>query len=160
MESEMAGRRKDFMGKGRFAKFRKKLWGRCAILILILYMINSSFMPITELAGVSTGVTEVQAAEIYKRFYFQGGLFMLPGTCISYTWTYMEKGDRVQFAVNGNGTMKAGICRISDGKKYGVQRSGNFAATVTVPSSGYYRVFLINSSSHVISFEGVAVCSH
>lgn len=85
---------------------------------------------------------------------------MLPDTCISYTWTYMEEGDRVQIAVNGNGIMKAGICRMSDSKKFGVERSGNFAATITVPSSGYYKVFLINSSSRMISFRGVAICSH
>lgn len=159
MENEITRGRKIFIKKALFVKLKKKLWGKCILLILVLCMINSSIIPVTGLAGISTGAVEVQAAEVYKRFYFQGGLIMLPGTCISYTWTYMEKGDCVQFAVNGNGTMKVGICRMSDGTKFGVQRSGNFAVTMTVPSSGYYKVFLINSSSRVISFKGVAVCS-
>lgn len=137
----------------------KTLWKKCVIGLLILCMVNSFLMPERKLTGISWGVIEAQAAEVYQRFYFQGGLFMLPDTCISYAWTYMEKGDHVQIAVNGKGTMKAGICRWSDSKKFGVQRSGNFAASITVPSSGYYKVFLINSSNRMISFQGVAICS-
>lgn len=138
----------------------KTLWKRCVLWVFILCVVNSSLVPEMGMKGISSGIMEAQAAQVYKRFYFQGGLFMLPDTCISYTWTYMEEGDRVQIAVNGNGIMKAGICRMSDSKKFGVERSGNFAATITVPSSGYYKVFLINSSSRMISFRGVAICSH
>ena len=137
----------------------KKWMKKCVILVLAVCMLQSPFMSNLGTAGSSVGTIEAQAAEVYKRFYFQGGLIMIPGSCISYTWTKMEKGDRVQFAVNGNGTLKVGICRMSDNKRIGVERTGNFSTTIIVPSTGYYKVFIMNTSSRTVSFKGVAVCS-
>lgn len=145
---------KQFIGRSIKKRIKK-----CVILILAVCMLQSPLVSDLGIADSSVGTIEAQAAEVYKRFYFQGGLIMIPGSCISYTWTKMEKGDRVQFAVNGNGTLKVGICRMSDNKRIGVQRTGNFATTIIVPSTGYYKVFIMNTSSRTVSFKGVAVCS-
>lgn len=138
---------------------KMKIWKRCVLLLLVLCMMNSSLMPEMDLAGIQTGKIEAQAATVYERFYFQGGLFMPPRTSLSYPWTYMKKGDKVQFAVNSNGTLYVGITRKSDDKMIGVKRSNNFSVTITVPSSDYYKVFLINNTTRSISLKGVAMCS-
>ena len=145
--------------KKNVGKSIKKWVKKCVILVLAVCMLQSPLLSDLGAAGDSVGTIEAQAAEVYKRFYFQGGLVMIPGSCISYTWTKMEKGDRVLFAVNGNGTLKVGICRMSDNKRIGVERTGNFSTTIIVPSTGYYKVFIMNTSSRTVSFKGVAVCS-
>lgn len=131
------------------------------IFLLVLVLSQSSLVSEWNLFGSdsSAGAIEAQAAEVYKRYYFEGGLIMLSGTCISYSWVKMKKGDRVQFAVKGNGTLKVGICRMSDDKRIGLTRTGNFAATVVVPKTDYYRVFIMNTSGRTVSFNGVATCS-
>lgn len=128
------------------------------ILVLVLCLMNSSLMPEIDSGWFQVGTMEVQAAEVYQHFYFQGGLFMLPKTSLSYPWTYMKKGDKVQFAVKSNGTLYVGITRMSDKKMMGVKRSNNFTITFTVPSSDYYRVFIINNSTRAVSLRGLAQC--
>lgn len=144
-------------GKNKAGKIRG--WQRCVLLLLVLGMMSSSLMPQLDFAGLHTGTVEAQAATVYERFYFQGGLLMPPKTSLSYPWTYMRKGDKVQFAVNSNGTVYVGLTRKSDQKMIGVERSNNFTVTFTVPSTGYYRVFIVNNSKKTVSLSGVAVCS-
>lgn len=134
-----------------------KILRKALAAILLLYMAASVF-PVMMKSGKSV-TDDISGTNVYKRFYFQGGLHILPGSCISYTWTYMEEGDSVQIVVNGDGTLKTGICRFSDSRKFGTQKSGNFVMTMTVPSSGYYKVFITNPSNEMVSFKGVAVCS-
>ncbi|MGN0294173.1 MAG: hypothetical protein ACI4D3_09250 [Lachnospiraceae bacterium] len=127
-------------------------------------MMNLTWIPEADSTGVSgteiqIGAIQAQAAEAYQHFYFQGGLFMLPKTSLSFTWTYMKKGDRVQFVVKSNGTLYVGITRMSDKKMIGFKRSNNFTVSLKVPSSDYYRVYIVNNSTRAVSLRGVAVCS-
>ena len=138
---------------------RNKLWKRCVLLVLVLCIMNSSPMSNLDLGEIQVGTLEAQAATVYERFYFEGGIFMPPRTSLSYTWTYMKKGDKVQFVVNSNGTLYVGLTRKSDEKMMGVQRSNNFSVTLTVPSSDYYKVFIVNNTNRSVTVRGVAVCS-
>ena len=183
------------MGKLRMSRGSSiKLWKRCLIFLLVLCMMNLSWIPDTDsmgvpgtamqtgemqtgemqtgefqigetqIGGIQTGELQIgaihaQAAEAYQHFYFQGGLFMIPKTSLSFPWTYMKKGDKVQFVVKSNGTLYAGLTRKSDKKMIGVKRSNNFTVSFTVPSSGYYKVFIVNHSTRAVSLKGMAVCS-
>lgn len=173
------------MGKLRMSRGSSiKLWKRCLIFLLVLCMMNLSWIPDTDsmgvpgtemqtgefqigetqIGGIQTGELQIgaihaQAAEAYQHFYFQGGLFMIPRTSLSFPWTYMKKGDKVQFVVKSNGTLYAGLTRKSDKKMIGVKRSNNFTVSFTVPSSGYYKVFIVNHSTRAVSLKGMAVCS-
>ena len=178
------------MGKLRMSRGSSiKLWKRCLIFLLVLCMMNLSWIPDTDsrgvpgtemqtgemqtgefqigetqIGGIQTGELQIgaihaQAAEAYQHFYFQGGLFMIPKTSLSFPWTYMKKGDRVQFVVKSNGTLYAGLTRKSDKKMIGVKRSNNFTVSFTVPSSDYYKVFIVNHSTRAVSLKGMAVCS-
>ena len=139
---------------------RIRLWKRCVIFLLTLCIMGSPIMPQMDSGDIQTGTMKAQAATVYKRFYFEGGIFMPPKTSISYEWTYMQKGDKVQYAINSNGTLYVGLTRKSDKKMMGVERSNNFTITVTVPTTGYYRVFIINNSKRAVTLKGVAICSH
>lgn len=163
------------MGKLRMSRGSSiKLWKRCLIFLLVLCMMNLSWIPETDSKGVpgtemqtgenrtgefQIGAIHAQAAEAYQHFYFQGGLFMIPKTSLSFPWTYMKKGDKVQFVVKSNGTLYAGLTRKSDKKMIGVKRSNNFTVSFTVPSSDYYKVFIVNHSTRAVSLKGMAVCS-
>ena len=139
-------------------------WRR-GILILLLFAAVTLFFPgmirrsELRLSRERLEVGGTLEEDVYKRFYFQGGVRILPGSCLSYTWTYMEEGDSVRILVNGDGTLQTGICRFSDSKTFGMKQSGNFTVTMTVPSSGYYKVFITNPSEEMVYFKGMAVCS-
>ncbi|MDD7388580.1 MAG: hypothetical protein PUG60_02775 [Lachnospiraceae bacterium] len=142
------------MKNGCRLSFRK----RGVILLLALCLMNSSLVPEMDNEWFQVGTMEVQAAEVYQHFYFQGGLVMLPKTSLSYPWTYMKKGDKLQFAVKSNGTLYVGFTRMSDKKMFGIKRSNNFSTTFIIPSSDYYRVFIINNSTRIVSLRGLAQC--
>lgn len=132
---------------------------KCMLFLMVLVMLNSPLMPFAELTGGQIGSMEAQASTVYKKLYFTGGISMLPSSRISSTLIYMKKNDIVQFAVSGKGTMKLGIERNSDGRKYGVTRTGTFSVALRVPSNGYYRVFFINPGMSIITFKGTVFCS-
>lgn len=139
---------------------RNRLWKRCVIFLLVLCIVGSPIIPQMDFGEIQTGTMETQAATVYKRIDFQDGLFMPPRTSVSYEWLYMQKGDKVQYIVNSNGTLYVGFTRKSDKKMMGVERSNNFTVTATIPSTGYYRIFIINNSTRSVTLKGVAICSH
>lgn len=134
------------------------IWKISVTIRFVLYAILFLVIVALRIAGASEA-SQAQVSSVYQRFYFENGLKMPPNRCISYTWTHMEKGDCVQFAVKGDGTLIVGISPMSGGEKLGVKHSGTFSASIIVPSTGYYKVFLLNSSSDTIFISGVALCS-
>lgn len=136
-------------------------WIRTSLMLFMaLLMLNSSVMPNVAAGNeIISGTLAAQAASVsYQKIYFTNGLTLLPEDIISFSWTKMRKGDTIIVSARSTGTISVGIYRQSDRKMIGVTRSGDFTASIRVPSDGYYRVYILNKSPRSVSVKGSATC--
>lgn len=132
------------------------------IRILILFMILSTYLliPLEPFSdSLKNSSMTAQASTVFKVFDFTSGILLPPRTGKEFPMIYLKKGDTVQMSITTNGTITSGICRLSDGLHFGTVYKGNHTYKISVPSTGYYRVFLSNRTMSTARISGVAVCS-
>lgn len=130
--------------------------------ILILFMVLSTYLliPLEPFADYcEDAAMTAQASTVFKIFDFTSGITLPPGSGKQFPMIYLRKGETVQMTIATKGTITSGICRLTDGYHFGTVYKGNHTYKITVPSTGYYRVFMSNRTTSFTKITGTAICS-